>query len=82
MALEAVIADALALLAAGSDQGRIAIETRLDADAGIVLADNVQIQQVLMNLTRNACQAAAGAAAPRVVIASTAVEGNLKKTRR
>ena len=48
----------------------ISLECRVDADADLVLADKVQIEQVLLNLLRNALEAVEGRANGRIDIAA------------
>ncbi|TGX54011.1 PAS domain-containing protein [Sphingomonas gei] len=49
---------------------RVTIGVRLEPDTGHVAADKVQIQQVLLNLIRNAAQAVADVDKPQVIITS------------
>ncbi len=59
----------------------IEIHERLDADSGQVLADPVQLQQVLMNLSTNAYQAMApGPGTLQVELAPVEVDGALAAT--
>jgi two-component system sensor kinase FixL len=54
--VEAAIHDAVALVVLGSGQFDIRLRYDLDAEASEMLADRVQIQQVLVNLLRNAVE--------------------------
>lgn len=65
-----IVQDAIALvwLAAPGWKGEIA--QRLGVVESRVAADQIQVQQVLLNLLRNACQAAAQTGAPHVVLSS------------
>jgi two-component system sensor kinase FixL len=54
--VEAAIRDAVALVLVGSGQFDIRLRYDLDPEAGDMLADRVQIQQVLVNLLRNAIE--------------------------
>jgi PAS domain S-box-containing protein len=65
-----IVQDAIALvwLAAPGWKGEIA--QRLNVAESRVAADQIQVQQVLLNLLRNACQAAAQAGTPHVVLSS------------
>ena len=54
--VEAAIHDAVALVLVGSGQFDIRLRYDLDAEAAEMLADRVQIQQVLVNLLRNAVE--------------------------
>ena len=53
-----------------------AIECRIDADADPILADKIQIEQVLLNLLRNAFEAVEGRAERRIVIAARRIDAN------
>jgi two-component system, LuxR family, sensor kinase FixL len=64
-------ASALALVGVGS---RVRLDIRVDRDATEVLIDKVQIQQVLLNLIRNALEAMAHS--PRRELTITAVPAN------
>jgi two-component system sensor kinase FixL len=54
--VEDAIRDAVALVLVGSGQFDIRLRYDLDPEAGKMLADRVQIQQVLVNLLRNAIE--------------------------
>ena len=68
--LQRIVDDTLALLAVASVFPRVAIRKDLAADARSVRADRIQIQQVMVNLLRNALDATADRAAPEILIAS------------
>jgi PAS domain S-box-containing protein len=55
--INAVIVEALVLARNELDRHAIAVDTRLAAEAGKVLADRVQIQQVVLNLIVNGIEA-------------------------
>lgn len=61
-------ASALALVGAKEQEVRVTMKLRPEADA--VLADRVQIQQVLLNLMRNALEAMVGSPVRRLTISS------------
>lgn len=67
-----IVEDAIALawLAAPGWKGQIT--QRLDVAAPRVAADKIQVQQVLLNLLRNACEAAAAAPEPCVTLSTSA----------
>jgi two-component system sensor kinase FixL len=54
--LPKLIEDASTLALIGAKENGIAVSFRLDPDADLVLADRIQIQQVLVNLIRNAIE--------------------------
>lgn len=64
------VAEAVALVAVAGTLGRTEIVRRLAPEAGFVAADQVQVQQVLTNLIRNAAEASADADTPRVTVIS------------
>lgn len=68
-------ASALALLGVKDADIRVAI--RLDPKHDLILADRVQIQQVLLNLIRNSVDAMLDSPERRLVISSEAVEGDM-----
>lgn len=69
--LEDIVEEAIALSkVADPAAARARITVQLQPDTGHVAADKVQIQQVLLNLIRNAAQAVAGAEDPRIIVSS------------
>jgi len=69
--LEDIVEEAVALskvAVPGAARARITVE--LQPDTGHVAADKVQIQQVLLNLIRNAAQALEGVEDPRIIVSS------------
>ncbi|MGZ3272528.1 MAG: PAS domain S-box protein [Caulobacteraceae bacterium] len=68
-------ASALALLGAKDADIRVAI--RLDPKHDMILADRVQIQQVLLNLIRNSVDAMIDSPERRLVMSSEAAEGDM-----
>src|SRR5205085_2127909 len=65
-----VIEDALALVAIAGGGPRPAVRTKFASDARSVRADRIQLQQVLINLLGNACEATHGRADAEIVIGS------------
>jgi len=61
-------ASALALVDAGSRA--LEVDVRLDLDADLVLIDRIQVQQVLLNLMRNAIEAMADCPVQRLRVSS------------
>jgi two-component system, LuxR family, sensor kinase FixL len=65
-----LIVDALELTKFGTRPGVTSIKCDFETDLPQVFVDPVQIQQILVNLTRNALEAVRGRANPEVVIAT------------
>lgn len=68
--LPQIVDDAVSLVAISTRYPRVVLTKALDPRALLVMADRVQVQQVLINLVRNACDATAHADQPQVVISS------------
>ncbi|WP_213982622.1 ATP-binding protein [Sphingomonas sp. dw_22] len=75
--LSEIVEDAIALVKVVNGDNAATLIERLDPDVPRVAADKVQIQQVLLNLLRNACEAAAGRDAPQVVVSSRREANNM-----
>ena len=71
-----IVSRALKLLQRDLRERGIELETRLAADLAAVDADPVLVEQVLINLVRNAADALAGRAAPRLLRVSAAAAGD------
>jgi len=71
--LSKLIEEAGALGLAGAREQNVQLRFSLDPDADLVLADRVQIQQVLVNLFRNALEAMAQSQRRELVVANTRV---------
>lgn len=71
--LSKLIEEAGALGLAGAREQNVQLRFSLDPDADLVLADRVQIQQVLVNLFRNALEAMAQSPQRELVVANTRV---------
>ena len=69
VSLTPLIQDAVALAAAAAEN-KATVEARIAPDARRVTADRIQLQQILVNLIRNAQEATAGLEAPEIVITS------------
>ncbi|WP_085779025.1 ATP-binding protein [Rhizobium sp. NXC14] len=67
-AMHALIHEATAFALAGSQRNGLCADFRLEAERDVVLADRVQIVQVLTNLVRNAVEATDGIARPHITI--------------
>lgn len=77
--LPEVVRDAVSLMRMAGAREDVVILTRIADDAAWVAADRIQLQQVLMNLLRNACEAARHSPEPRVVVAGERIEGDQVK---
>lgn len=75
--LSKMIEEAGALGLAGAREQNVQLRFSLDPDADLVLADRVQIQQVLVNLFRNALEAMAQSPRRELVVANTRVADDM-----
>ncbi|UPK29264.1 sensor protein FixL [Bradyrhizobium sp. 195] len=75
--LSKLIEEAGALGLAGAREQNVQLRFSLDPDADLVLADRVQIQQVLVNLFRNALEAMAQSQRRELVVANTRVADDM-----
>ena len=66
-----LVEEASALGLVGAKEKNVQVTFRIDPAADLVLADRVQIQQVLVNLIRNAVEAMEGAARRELTVRST-----------
>ncbi len=73
--LDLLVEEATSLGLLGAHEAGIAVCTRVAPGRAIVLVDRIQIQQVLVNLIRNAIQSMAGSP-DKVLTIATAREGN------
>jgi two-component system sensor kinase FixL len=70
-----LVEEASALALVGVKEQGIRVRTQYDLDVDLVLADKVQVQQVLLNLMRNAVEAMAGAPRRDLLLSTAAAEG-------
>jgi len=70
VSLSRIVDDAIALIAMVSPDAKLKVKKRIAPDAKAVKGDRIQLQQVMINLIRNACDATAGRPAPEIVVAS------------
>ncbi|MGH6925537.1 MAG: ATP-binding protein, partial [Propylenella sp.] len=77
--LSEIVNDALSLIAVANEYPRLTLAQEIGAAADMVVGDKVQIQQVVINLVRNACDAAANEDDPKVVISSEWASGGQVK---
>jgi two-component system sensor kinase FixL len=75
--LSKLIEEASALGLAGAREQNVQLRFSLDPDADLVLADRVQIQQVLVNLFRNALEAMAQSQRRELVVTSTRIADDM-----
>ena len=70
VSLSRVIDNAAALLSIATAYPALVVRKEIAADAKTVRGDKIQIQQVMLNLIRNACDATQGRADPEILITS------------
>jgi len=70
VSLSRVIDNAATLLSVATAYPGLVVRKEIAADARTVRGDKIQIQQVMLNLIRNACDATVGQAAPEIVLTS------------
>lgn len=68
--LDRLVGEASALALIGSREQGVDVDLKLDPTATLVLVDRIQIQQVLLNLMRNAIEAMEGSGARQLEISS------------
>jgi two-component system sensor kinase FixL len=73
--LDALITDAVALAMPNPLASNVEVREEFSPKVREVLADRIQIQQVMVNLIRNALEAMREQTAPRILTISTAVKG-------
>ena len=75
--LSKLVEEASALALVGAKEQSVRVRFQLDPDADLVLADKVQIQQVILNLIRNAVEAMSDSLDRRLLISSIAADDNM-----
>jgi len=80
--LTKLVEEASALALVGAKQHGVRVRFNLSPSADRVFADKVQVQQVLLNLMRNAIEAMAEAGSPRreLVVATSAIDDGMVET--
>ncbi|HYI63936.1 MAG TPA: ATP-binding protein [Allosphingosinicella sp.] len=68
--LARIVDDAVALITMAGAAPALAVKKRIAADAKSVKGDRIQLQQVMINLLRNACDATRGHPAPEIIVSS------------
>ena len=76
-----LVNEAGALALVGAKQHKVRVSYALDEDADRVLADKVQVQQVLLNLIRNAIEAMADSTVRDLTVSSSPVEDEMVEVR-
>ncbi|HTR83273.1 MAG TPA: PAS domain S-box protein [Reyranella sp.] len=74
--LPKLIEDASTLALVGAKENGVSVSFRLDVKADLVLVDRIQIQQVLVNLIRNAIEVLAESSGPRELEISTGAKAD------
>ena len=75
--LPKLVQEASALALVGAKEKGVRVSYRFDPSARLVLADRIQIQQVLLNLIRNAIEAMQDAPRRELVVATAATDESL-----
>jgi two-component system, LuxR family, sensor kinase FixL len=70
-----LVEEASALALVGAKEQGIRVRTHYDLDVDLVLADKVQVQQVLLNLMRNAIEAMAATPRRDLLLSTAAADG-------
>jgi len=73
--LAKLVEEASALALVGAKEQGVRVRTQYDLDVDLVFADKVQVQQVLLNLMRNAIEAMAGSPRRDLILSTAAADG-------
>jgi two-component system, LuxR family, sensor kinase FixL len=74
--LPKLVEEASALALVGAKEKDVRVTFNLDSNASLVLADRIQVQQVLLNLIRNAIEAMQDAPQRQLVVATKALSND------
>ena len=77
--LSKLVEEACALALVGTNEHRVRVRLQLDPTADMVLADKVQVQQVILNLIRNAVEAMMESPRRDLLISSSVEDGQLAR---
>jgi two-component system sensor kinase FixL len=77
--LAKIVEEAGALALVGAKEHGVRVVYRLDPECDTVLADRVQVQQVLLNLIRNAIEAMMGQSQRQLIVESHPAEGEMAR---
>jgi two-component system sensor kinase FixL len=72
-----IIEESIALALAAAGQQGVQVDMLLDPNADLVVVDRVQIQQVLLNLLRNAIEAMQGADRREILVSTKSADGSM-----
>ena len=75
--LSKLVEEASALALVGAKEQSMRVRFQLDSNADLVLADRVQVQQVILNLIRNAVEAMAESPRRELLISSASAEDKM-----
>jgi C4-dicarboxylate-specific signal transduction histidine kinase len=79
LSTNAVVSEVLALVRSDLQRRGVLVSTRLGEPAPLVLGDRVELQQVVLNLVLNACDAMSDTGpGERLLVVSTAAEGHAR----
>ena len=79
VSIEEIVRSTLPLVRRELDEQNVQLNLEIEPDLPQVLADAVQLQQVLVNLIKNACEAMAGASGlHRIVISASQLSGRVQ----
>lgn len=78
--LARVVNEASALALVGAGERGVEVEMKLDPGEDLVLIDRIQVQQVILNLVRNAVEAMTDCPVRRLIISSKPIDGYVQVT--
>jgi two-component system sensor kinase FixL len=75
--IKRIVEESIALALAGAGQQAVQVDMNLDPQVDLVVVDRVQIQQVLLNLLRNAIEAMHDSERREILVTTRAAEGGM-----